>query len=329
MKRTMFILLAVISTAAFAKKVKFAVDLTGFEISPNGVHVTGDFQTLAGFPGGDWEPGTTPMQKEGETDIYSIVVDIPALQKYEYRFVNGDQFYETEFIPLESRVGYDFNDNRWIFVDSLVNDTTFSGAIVFGGNAPAGMYLVRFLVNMQEESAIASAGVHVAGNFQGWDPASIRLYSFADQIFEIICFVFPGEYEYKYYNGNTPESSEIISGDCTINGNRQIEVADDIVLEPMCYGWCVDCLYAGTDNSAVAGQPMIYPNPASQMIKIDLSGHCECEVIIYNMTGNIVLTEYIGITATLIVNVSALKKGFYFIELVQNDMVATSKLVIN
>ncbi len=322
-------MLAVISTAAFAKKVKFAVDLTGFEISPNGVHVTGDFQTLAGFPGGNWEPGTTPMQKEDETDIYSIVVDIPAFQKYEYRFVNGDQFYETEFIPLESRVGYEFNDNRWIFVDSLANDTTFSGAIVFGGNAPAGMHLVRFLVNMQEEPAVASAGVHVAGNFQGWDPALIRLYCFSDQIYEIICFVFPGEYEYKYYNGNTMESSEIINGDCTINGNRQIAVNEDIVLEPVCYGWCVDCLNVSIFNLTVTGQPMIYPNPASQMIKFNLSGQGECEVIIYSITGNIVMTECISHTATPMLNVSTLKKGFYLLELKQGDLIATSKFMIN
>ena len=110
---------------AFAKKVKFAVDLTGQPISPNGVHITGDFQEIAGFPGGDWTSDGTPLTQEGTSSIYSIIIDLPAFRKYEYKFVNGDKFYEAEFIPIASRVGYDFNDNRWIYVDSTSADTSF------------------------------------------------------------------------------------------------------------------------------------------------------------------------------------------------------------
>ena len=74
-----FILL--LSTNIYAKKVKFAVDMTGQTINATGVHVSGDFQTLAGFSGGDWQPNTTSLTKESGTDIYSIVVDIPAMAK--------------------------------------------------------------------------------------------------------------------------------------------------------------------------------------------------------------------------------------------------------
>ena len=58
---------------SFAKKVKFAVDLTGQPISPNGVHITGDFQEIAGFPGGDWTSDGTPLTQEGTSSIYSII----------------------------------------------------------------------------------------------------------------------------------------------------------------------------------------------------------------------------------------------------------------
>lgn len=95
------------------------------------------------------------MVRECSTAIYSIVVDVPAFHKYEYKFVNGDLFYGTEFVPLESRVGYEFNDNRWIYVDSLDNSVTDIGAIVFSGNAPAGQKLVRFLVDAKNISAKA------------------------------------------------------------------------------------------------------------------------------------------------------------------------------
>lgn len=166
-KLILLIVLLSIATIGFGMKVKFAVEFTGFMISPNGVHVTGDFQPVAGFPGGDWSADSTPMEKEGSTDIFNIIVDIPAFQKYEFRFANGDQFYESEFVPVESRDGYDFSDNRWIFVDSIANDTTYTGAIIFGKNASAIMNLLRVLENMENEASISPDVIHVAGSWQG------------------------------------------------------------------------------------------------------------------------------------------------------------------
>src|SRR3989344_125947 len=136
MKKIILVSVAILlaSNITFAKKIKFSVDMTGIAISPFGMHISGDFQTLAGFSGGDWMSNNTPLTQEiSDTNIYSIVVDIPAFAKYEYKFVNGDQFYEAEFVPEESRVGYNFNDSRWIYLDSLADDTTFVGAILFGG----------------------------------------------------------------------------------------------------------------------------------------------------------------------------------------------------
>src|SRR6185436_20741908 len=225
MKKILFLFFVLAAcTNLFAKKVKFSVDMTGQTLSPNGIHVTGDFQTAAGFPGGDWQPNTTTLTQEGSTNIYSIIVDIPAFTKYEYRYVNGDQSYEVEFVPIESRVGDNFDDNRWLWVDSLANDTTDIGAIVFDTNAPAGLTLVRFLVDMQNEPSVSPAGVHIAGDFQGWDPSKIMLYSFGSDVYEIISYVNPGTYEYKFYNGNTGGSMENIPALCSVNTNREIVV---------------------------------------------------------------------------------------------------------
>src|SRR5689334_19803480 len=176
------------ATFVFAKKVKFSVDLDTVTANVTGVHVMGDFQGVAGFPGGDWLPNTTPLTQEASSTIYSTVVDIPAFTKYEYKFVNGDQGYEAEFVPLPSRVGYNFNDNRWLWVDSLANDTTDIGAILFAGNAPVNLTLLRFKVDMSE-ALVDPAGVHVAGDFQGWDPSKIMLYSFGSGVYEIIAYL--------------------------------------------------------------------------------------------------------------------------------------------
>ena len=181
-------ILMLLSLVSNAKKVKFSVNMSAQLVNTTGVHVAGDFQTIAGFAGGDWNSATTTLTPEvSNPSIYSIVLDIPAFAKYEYKYVNGDQFYEAEFVPQESRVGYNFNDNRWLYIDSLANDTTDIGALLFAGNAPEGKILVRYLVDMQLQSLVNGSGVHIAGDFQGWDAAKNILYSFGSNIFEVIC----------------------------------------------------------------------------------------------------------------------------------------------
>ena len=157
-----------------AKKVKFAVDMTGQTISAFGVHIVGDFQEAAGYPL-NFDPAATPLTQEGSTNIYSIIVTIPAFTKYEYLFVNGDQTYEAEFVPDESRVGYNFVDNRWLYVDSLANDTTFVGAILFSGNAPAGLSLVRYKVDMNNALPVSPNGIHVGTSDDAFSPVKTKL----------------------------------------------------------------------------------------------------------------------------------------------------------
>lgn len=250
MKKIFVLLMAVaLSSSLLARVVKFSVDMTGQEISPNGVHVTGDFQKLAGFTGGDWMPNTTPLTRQGESAIYSTLFSIPAFRYYEYRFVNGDQFYETEFVPVESRIGYEFNDNRWIYVDSLANDTLDIGAILFGCNAPAGKFLVRFNLNAQLIANVHPDGIRVAGSFNGWNPELMRLVSFDGQHWEGITYLSGGTYEYRFSNGSTSAGLEAVPSSCAANGNRQIIVSDHTVINPICFGACVDCDAVGVSEN--------------------------------------------------------------------------------
>jgi alpha-amylase len=271
----LFSIILVFSNALFAKKVKFSVDMTGREINVTGIHIAGDFQTAAGFAGGDWNPATTEMLREDTTtQIYSVVVNIPAFRKYEYKFVNGVEGYEVEFIPEESRVGYDFVDNRWVYVDSLANDIMEIGAIKFEANAPEGLTLVRFKVNLINQAAISSQGVHVAGNFQGWDPKKTRLYSFGNSVYEIINYVKTGTYEYKFYNGNAATTTEIIPDSCAINKNRSKAITDHIVLETVCFSKCdnvCEAVVMSSSNEIAPTQRQLSPNPMSEysILKLD------------------------------------------------------------
>lgn len=334
MKKLFLILFAIsgLIQTAEAKKVKFGVDMAGQVVSPNGVHVTGDFQTIAGFPGGDWNSASTLLSNETGTDIYSIVVDLPAFHKYEYKFVNGDQFYEVEFIPVESRVGYNFNDNRWLYVDSLANDTTYVGAILFAGNAPAGLTLLRFKVDMDNIFNISAAGVHVAGDFQGFDPSKIILYSFVPDTFEVIQYLAAGNYEYKYYNGNTLSDEELVPGTCSNNGNRFLTLNIDTVLPTVCFSDCILCVPNSTvEKRAEESGIKIFPNPAKEYFQIDLSRVSGVkQVTLINAAGQ-QLRTFRAVDGNLFsMERQNLSSGNYFIVVSLNDgKVLKEKLQLN
>lgn len=322
-------LLFLFASQIHAKKVKFSVDMTGQNVSINGVHIVGDFQALAGL-GADWDPATALMNKEGTTNIYSIIVNIPAHRKYEYRFVNGDLSYEAEFVPNESRVGYNFVDNRWLYVDSLANDTTFAGAIMYSGNAPSGKTLVRYKLNTNHLGSVPASGFHVAGSFQNFDPTKIKLCSFGNGIYEIIQYVNNGSYQHKFYNGNTTVSAENLPGSCTSSGNRTLTVTKDTVLAEVCFSECLTCQDVGINtNNTTIFNAMVYPNPAANSITISLPTVSQSYLIISDISGKQLLAEPLNEKENKI-QLNNFEPGVYFVRITNaaTGQIFNSRLII-
>ena len=318
MKKILTLLLIYISVLpSSAKKVKFAVDMTGVPINVTGMHISGDFQTIAGFPGGDWNSASTPLTQEGLTDIYSIVVEIPAFTKYEYKFVNGDLFYEVEFVPIESRIDTLVNDNRWLYVDSLTNDTTYVGAILFAGNAPAGLKLVRYVVDMQG-TTVSPNGVHVAGNFQLWDPGTTILYSLIPPYYEVITYVPAGTYEYKFYNGNQIVSGEVVPGPCNVNGNREVVVNADIVIPFVCYSSCGPCVTSVSENNKSLSVNL-YPNPSAAGANLSWSGNPVNHLSITDLTGRTIMKKNVD-GSNIYIPRENIPSGIYLVQLSADEI---------
>lgn len=333
MKNLLFIsFLFGINTFSHAKKVKFAVDMTGQTILSTGVHIAGDFQTLAGFPDGDWMSNTTPLTPEvGNPNIYSIVVEIPAFAKYEYKFINGDQFYETEFVPEESRVGYNFNDNRWIYVDSLANDTTYVGAILFSQNAPSGYHLLRFKVNMINET-VSSNGVHLASSFQGWNTTNTFLYSFGNDVYEAITYIENTETscEYKFINGNSTSEYETVPSVCENNGNRQTSFSTHTVVAQVCFSECADCASTATlEEKENIDRTSIFPNPTSDYTIVQFEDQTPKTIIIINALGS-TIRSYSCLENNLKIEKETLPQGLYIISIEEQvtHQQSTLKLII-
>lgn len=275
----------------YAKKVKFAVDMSNELVNTTGIHVYGDFQAAAGFAF-DWDPGSTLMTQEaGDTNVYSVVVDIPAFAVYQYRFINGDQSYEIEFVPEESRVNGAFNDNRWIYVDSTADDTTFIGILPYSANAPDGLVLVVFKVNMIQQT-VGPQGVHVAGTFQGWDPAKSTMVSFNDTVYRYQAYIPVGTYQYKFVNGNTSAGYEYVAGPCAVGGNREVVVTGDIALEPVNFSSCL----VDIAENLLASNIRIFPNPSISHAEIEFNDNCTFHhIMIADLAGREV-RSYISMT---------------------------------
>jgi hypothetical protein len=330
MKKIILIGLTILScvTTVSAKKVKFAVDMSNEIISPLGVHLSGDFQVIAGYAS-DWCANCTPLTQEGSSNIYSIVLDLPAFNKYEYKFLNGDQFYEAEFVPEPSRVNYNFSDNRWLYVDSIANDTTFVGAIIFAANAPAGKNLIRFYVDMTNES-LSPNGIHVAGSYQSWDPTQGAMYHFDEAdagVYEVIEYATAGSYQYKFYNGNTLANTESVPGTCATAGNRSLTLSSDTLLNTVCFSSCGICV-VGINEISKNVPLKIYPNPTSDIAIIEFKNFEKKSVVITDVNGKIIQSLELNNTNSLQVEKGNLSSGAYFVNVRYADnTISKSKLI--
>lgn len=317
-KLLVVLLLLINGTTTFAKKVKFSVNMKGQTISANGIHISGNFQTLAGYPGGDWQSNTTPLSREtADTNIYSVVVDIPANRAYQYKFVNGDLFYEVEFVPEESRVGFDFIDNRWVYIDSLATDTTLVGPFLFGGNAPENKKLIRLKVDLRNVTAAAN-GIHVAGNFQNWSYNSHTMYSFSGTTYEFQAYVDSNTtVEYKFVNGTQLSEAEIVPSSCANPaGNRQMVVTADVVIDSICYATCAICeITSGVTEYVTKNKARLFPNPSNYNPTLH-TGNAGSSVFIFGITGNLIQSYNHLVSESIELDQSQLKTGMYFIEIV-------------
>jgi hypothetical protein len=308
-----------------AKKIKFAVNMSNEILNTGSIHVMGDFQEAAGYPY-NMDPGSTAMiQETGDTNIYSIVVDVPAFNVYRYQFINGDQSYWVETVPQESRVNGAFDDRRWIYIDSTSDDTTFIGVLPFGMNAPVGLNLVVFRVNMLLQN-VSGDSVHVAGDWQGWNTSQCMMLNFGDSTYNLHryqAYLPGGTYHFKYANGNTPADLEFVSGPCSVNDGRELVVDSDMVLEPVNFG---SCLVGISVNEFTSGVSM-YPNPSSGNVKLDFKDQGRHEVKVADVSGRLVQEYSSGKNSLQITN---LEQGMYTVSILNTEgQQTTLKLVVD
>ncbi|MBN1340483.1 MAG: hypothetical protein JXA03_14230 [Bacteroidales bacterium] len=208
--------------------VTFRVDMSNETISPLGVHIAGSFQ--------GWNPGLSEMSDIGN-NVYEITFTLQSGVYHEYKFINGNDWGMDETVPWPCNA----NNNRYINIPET--DTTLM-AVCFGSCNicnPAQID-VTFRVDMSYET-VAAEGVHVAGSFQGWDPAATAMSDIGNSLYEVTLTLNENDYhEYKFINGIDWPGAENVPQQCSAGSNRYFSVPDAaITLPDVCFSSCDPC----------------------------------------------------------------------------------------
>jgi hypothetical protein len=234
-----------LGATAFAQthSVTFQVDLGSASANSNGVHVAGSFQS--------WSPSTTGLTQVGTSSIYSTTVSVSAGQ-LEYKFLNGNAWGDDESVPSAVNVGTNGNGNRWAVISS---DTTLP-AVMFAGAAPAGQKAIQIKVDYALQTLSADSA-HVAGNFQGWDPAKSQMVNF-DGVYRYIAYVGKTDSTYfKFLNGNTWSDVESVPSACQAStaginqGDNRFYTDTVSGIYEVCYNMCGPCMVVSTYDITV------------------------------------------------------------------------------
>ncbi|MFM9984515.1 MAG: T9SS type A sorting domain-containing protein [Flavobacteriales bacterium] len=224
--------------------VTFYVNMNDEIVDPNGVHVTGTFN--------NWDAASAPMTDVDLDGIYVYNALIPQNTQVFYKFINGNVWGMEEIVPSECALSDGLGQSRVVY--TLLNDIS-TDTVCYASCTNCGEIIVEpsnmitLHVNMQDE-VVSPNGVHVAGNFQNWDPSTFEMTD--EDLDGIYSITFEADewanLSYKFINGNTWPEAENVPSSCGLpdgNGgyNRILETGTiDFIAAPVCFSSCEDCI---------------------------------------------------------------------------------------
>ena len=235
--------------------------MEGQNAGASGVHVAGSFQ--------GWNPSASQMIDEGN-HVFSYTFEAQNDELLTYKFINGDDWSEAEVVP-NCGVGDGFGGyNRAFLVSPECTEAELvcfeSCALCLVQNVPgcnnanavnydpsateddgSCQFQLSFFVEMANEE-VSTDGVHIAGNFQGWDPSGSMLDLVYDQVYRYQAIFSEGDTVlYKFINGNEWGQDESVPNECGLadpdgNVNRQFVMPGTAFSLPViCYETCLPC----------------------------------------------------------------------------------------
>ena len=220
----------------------FQVNMSQQSVSPNGVNVViiPQFGALV----------SAPMTDSDADGVYTAIVELDTNQNVYYLFQNGLGAADAETVPPACATN--FMGMPYRLLDLGTSDVSLD-AVCFEECANCVIVVptidVTLQVNMTEQ-VVSADGVHVAGNFQGWDPAATPMIDAdGDGIYSVTITVDENaNLLYKFINGNTYAGVETVPGVCGLpdgsgGNNRVAETGTiDVNVPAVCFGACLNCI---------------------------------------------------------------------------------------
>ena len=220
--------------------VTFQLSLGGLIPNSNGVFVSGDFMEAAGYPN-NWSASDIQMALQSN-GTYQVTLILPS-DTFEYKFLNGNTWNDTEIVPPNCGVGSPANRRFILSSDTVLLDFCFGTC----GSCIIQKKPVTFKVNMKDDT-VNSSGIFLTGDFIGWEADSLQMTNSINQVYEVTVMIDSGQtIEYKFLNGNSFLGEETVPQSCGIpNGiggyNRFYQVGISNVLDSICFSSCSLCI---------------------------------------------------------------------------------------
>jgi hypothetical protein len=261
MKKIYLSLLSLIVAAgAMAQTaVTFNVNMLPIGMSDS-LHVVGNFQdpNYDNVPENPDYQNWTPNAASGlmmDDDMDFVYTATLMLQpgRYEFKFVNGNDWPFSENVPTTCTVEVNGNSNRQI----MVGTEATSYSVCYGECAECGENAIRVRVDMSTVDLDADGiggepgedvhpdGVHINGSFVNWSTFMPLQDWDGNKVWEgLLTTATADPIEYKYINGPTWDfPNENVSGSCGAgNGNRVVAITEaNTVLPIYCWNSCDPC----------------------------------------------------------------------------------------
>jgi 1,4-alpha-glucan branching enzyme len=197
---------------------------------------------------------------------------------------------------------------------------------------PTGPFNVTFKVNMGEYTGTFTTP-EVNGVFNNWCGNCAAMTDVdSDNIWEITIPLSAGTYEYKFSHDNWTGQEVLTPGStCTVSldgfTNRTVTISGVTVLDPVCWGECLDC-----DDFVVENQTesiVVYPNPANTSLNVALGAqHQTTTIRLFNVTGQIVYEKTLTANGTQTIDTTTFVDGIYELQITTAEGSAHRKVMV-
>ena len=281
----------------------------------------------------NWCGNCNPLTDANGDGIWTTTLPLPVGTTQEYKFSADAWTIQEQNNPAAPCTnGNATYTNRVLVIPAT--DTVLS--VVCWSQCTACDVDVTLKVNMAWEkanNAISADGIHVAGDFQGWNPgATEMLDADNDGIYQVtVSLPANSSIQYKFINGNAWGSDESVPSACVVptTMNRGATFAyGDSTLNPVCYGKCTDCA-AGLGESLQ--NVSLFPNPTRGLFNLArMDAATEVEVSVLDLQGKVLTVAVWAAGAeSLGIDLSSFANGVYMVRMTSEEGSRTMRVSKN